>query len=258
MPKVAACLAIVAVLAGLPRQAPAHKLHVFAAVEGKSIRGQAYFRGGDAAAGVPVQALGPAGQPLDKTTTDNQGNFVLPARFRCQYRLVVDAGGGHTAEYRISAQELPADLPPLVEGLSSPDPVGAAGASVRADSGIGVHAGHSQEPAGPAAYAAEQPAPAGHAEKQPSPAGHLHQQPAPAGHTEKQPSPVDVPRQPSAPSHVGQEPSGLADVRHEVSGPAASAQVAGSLEALRAEVLKLREEFDAFLPPPYWRDTHRQ
>lgn len=111
MCRTAMCVAVVMVLAILAGRAQAHKLHVFAAVDGKMIRGEIYFRGGGAAARVQVKALGPGGQVLGQTTTDDRGKFALPVRFRCEHRVVADAGEGHTAEYRIAEQELPVDLP---------------------------------------------------------------------------------------------------------------------------------------------------
>lgn len=148
MRSTAACLAAVMVLAVLAREAQAHKLHVFAAVDGKVIRGETYFRGGAAAARVPVQALGPAGQLLGQTTTDDQGQFALPVRFRCEHRLVVDAGGGHTAEYRIAEKELPADLPPPGERaipaescLSNSPPQALPPANAQSANTIGKHVG---------------------------------------------------------------------------------------------------------------------
>ncbi len=97
----------------------AHQLHVFATAEGKTIRGRAYFRGGTPAQEVPVRAMDPAGEEIGRTTTDSNGQFSLEARFRCDYRLLVDAGEGHGGEYVIAAAALPGDLPPRSGGAAA-------------------------------------------------------------------------------------------------------------------------------------------
>ena len=98
-------------------QARAHQVHVFAMADGSTIQGEVYFRGGEAARDAKVKALGAAGELLAETTTDQKGEFSFPARYRCDYRVVVDVGGGHVAEYTVSADELPASLP--LPGASS-------------------------------------------------------------------------------------------------------------------------------------------
>jgi len=102
-------IALLLLLCQVP--ALAHKVNVFATVEGRMIRGQVYFRGGGAAQNAKVQAFDPTGEKLGETATDPEGNFNLEARRRCDYRLVADAGEGHAGEYTIEASELPEDLP---------------------------------------------------------------------------------------------------------------------------------------------------
>jgi nickel transport protein len=89
----------------------AHKLHVFAHAHGTSIHGEAYFTGRIPAQNATVMALDRAGKELGRTKTDQQGKFNLQARFRCDHRLIVDAGDGHGGECMLAAAELPEDLP---------------------------------------------------------------------------------------------------------------------------------------------------
>lgn len=110
MPRFA--LAALLSLLALAGPAAAHKLNVFARVEGRSIEGKAYYRGGGPAEGAAIAAYGPSGEELGRTTADAEGRFSLPAAVRCDHRLVADAGGGHAGEFQLSASELPADLPP--------------------------------------------------------------------------------------------------------------------------------------------------
>lgn len=93
--------------------AVAHKVVVFATAEGKTIEGEVYFRGGIPARQVKVTAVGPQGELLGKTTTDEEGKFSLAVRFRCDHRLIADAGEGHGAEYTVAGEQLPDDLPSL-------------------------------------------------------------------------------------------------------------------------------------------------
>ncbi len=105
----ASLLACTVILATTP--VLAHKINLFAYAEGPVIHGQAYARGGDPVGHASVVAFDSAGEKLGEATTDEQGDFTLPARFRCDHRLVLDAGAGHTAEFTLSAEELPRDLP---------------------------------------------------------------------------------------------------------------------------------------------------
>ncbi|NUQ61918.1 MAG: carboxypeptidase regulatory-like domain-containing protein [Pirellulales bacterium] len=105
----AAILAASWALAASP--ALAHKIHVFAYAEGHTIRGEAYARDGGPVRDAAVTAFGPGGVRLGEATTDAEGKFTFEARFRCDHRLAIDAGGGHAAEFTVSAEELPKDLP---------------------------------------------------------------------------------------------------------------------------------------------------
>lgn len=98
----------------------AHSLYVFAAAEGKTIRGKVYLRGG---AGVPqaeVRAVAPNGAVLATTKTDPHGEFLLEVPFRCDYLLRATLADGHQAEWKVSGDELAGDLPPLSANASSP------------------------------------------------------------------------------------------------------------------------------------------
>jgi nickel transport protein len=89
----------------------AHRLNVVAPVQGESIAGEAYYADGSPARNAKVTVLDPAGQSLGETTTDSGGRFVFPLRYRCDLRVVVDAGEGHTKTVTVSAKEIPATLP---------------------------------------------------------------------------------------------------------------------------------------------------
>ncbi len=105
---------VIAVTAG---PALAHRVNVWAYVEsGNTIKGSVGFPGGAKARNVSVTVRAPDGTLLGETQTDEQGEFVFQARFRCDHIVTVDTGDGHRAEYKVAAEELPAGLPPLAAG----------------------------------------------------------------------------------------------------------------------------------------------
>jgi len=128
-------LPVLLTLCGLlpAREARAHVVNVFAVVEGKTIRGEVYFRGGMPAQDAKVEAFDPQGNKLAEATTDAEGKFSLQARVRCDHRLLAQAGEGHAGEYTVEAAELPDDLPPpdgsTVAALPPPEPTAASPAA---------------------------------------------------------------------------------------------------------------------------------
>lgn len=104
---------IPAVLVGLGGTKPAlaHKVVVFATVEGETVHGEAYFRGGDPVRAAKVTVVGPDENVLGETKTDDEGRFTFPVRLRTNHTLIVDAGEGHRGEYTVPAEELAGELP---------------------------------------------------------------------------------------------------------------------------------------------------
>ena len=106
-------LVILAVLTDTWSAAPAlaHKMVVFATGAEGAIEGEVYFHGGEPARNVKVTLFAPDDRVVGETTTDPEGKFRFPIQFRCDYRVIADAGAGHGAEYTVPADELPDDLP---------------------------------------------------------------------------------------------------------------------------------------------------
>ncbi len=111
MPKTSLVLLVLAAVVLRPEAAWAHKLNVFAWVEGRRIVGEAYFRGHAPLVGGAVTVFGPSDQQLDQTKTDAQGKFQFEVKQRVDHRLLVDTGDGHAESFIVTAAELPADLP---------------------------------------------------------------------------------------------------------------------------------------------------
>jgi nickel transport protein len=91
--------------------AQAHRLKLFATLEGAVISGQAYFAGGGPAIELPGRLLGPDGAATAEFRTDAEGRFSVKAAARQDYTLAVDSGDGHTATFKVGRDELPPELP---------------------------------------------------------------------------------------------------------------------------------------------------
>ena len=95
----------------VPPSASAHGIHVSARVEGRTIRGKAYYHDDSPVGGATLRALDRSDDEIATTQTDPQGEFSFEARFRCDHRLLVETGDGHGGEFLITAMQLPGDLP---------------------------------------------------------------------------------------------------------------------------------------------------
>lgn len=91
--------------------AQAHKLKVFATVEGAEIAGSAYFVGGEKAAGVPGRILGADGSVVAIFATGPDGGFRQKAAARMDHLIAVESEDGHAAQFTIPAAEFPPTLP---------------------------------------------------------------------------------------------------------------------------------------------------
>ncbi len=103
----------------LPAPAFAHKLNVYAQVQGTMIVGRVYFSGDAPAKQAEVMVRDPSGRELGRTKTDADGNFTLPARVKVEHRISAETPDGHAASYPLSAAELP-------DGLAVDTPLSAA------------------------------------------------------------------------------------------------------------------------------------
>jgi len=103
--------ALVMLTIALAQPAQAHRINVFATVEGKTINGYVYFPGGGRANGAVVTARAPDDARLGEATTNERGEFTIAATMRCDHTLIALATDGHRASYVVFAAELPGDLP---------------------------------------------------------------------------------------------------------------------------------------------------
>ncbi|MCB9958090.1 MAG: carboxypeptidase regulatory-like domain-containing protein [Rhodospirillaceae bacterium] len=102
---------LAAVLVVLASQgAHAHRLNLFAFVDGQSIQGSAYYSGGGAPGGAEIVAYGPDGAEIGHATTDADGNFSFTPTQPVDHRITIATADGHAAEFVVTAAELPAPL----------------------------------------------------------------------------------------------------------------------------------------------------
>jgi nickel transport protein len=101
----------------VPSTVMAHKIKVFATVEGNIISGYAYLSGGARVKNAAVRMVAADDTLLQETVTDPDGSFQFQAKSPVDHRIIVDAGSGHVADFTIKAAEL-AGLAPI--GAISP------------------------------------------------------------------------------------------------------------------------------------------
>jgi nickel transport protein len=132
-------------MAGLlvaPSTALAHRVFVYAYVEGDQLKGEGYFGGGGKALHCPVQVFDAGGKQIGEAETNEEGNFTMALpKGQPPLKVVLNAGDGHRAEYEMTAEELgegaeaaaeqpaPAQAEPAA-GAAAPAATAASGASL--------------------------------------------------------------------------------------------------------------------------------
>jgi nickel transport protein len=86
--------------------AQAHKVNMFAHVEGNQITVEGYFTDGRPAAKAQIQVLSPSGERLLTGTADDEGVFSFDIPQVSDLRITLYAGMGHRAEYTVPEAEL--------------------------------------------------------------------------------------------------------------------------------------------------------
>ncbi len=93
------------------RDADAHRVNVFAYVEGDALMVEGYFSAKSKAMNCPVELYDSSGKKLAETKTDTKGlgSFRIAdlPPFEGDLKVVLVAGTGHKAEYSLPASELP-------------------------------------------------------------------------------------------------------------------------------------------------------
>jgi len=84
----------------------AHKVNIFAWVEGDTVYTESKFSGGKKAKNASVEIYGTDGTKLLEGKTNELGEFSFPALRKTGMKVVLIAGMGHKGEWTISASEL--------------------------------------------------------------------------------------------------------------------------------------------------------
>jgi len=84
----------------------AHKVIIFAWVEGDTIFTESKFSGGREATGAQVLVFDKEGKQLLEGKTDNKGEFSFKIPKLTDLRIILNAGMGHKAEWRIPELEI--------------------------------------------------------------------------------------------------------------------------------------------------------
>ncbi len=128
------CLTAVALLFAislLPSPAKAHKVMVFAWVEGQTVHTESKFSGGKRVKGGKIEVFDHANRRVAEGVTDDAGGFDFPAPEGARrLNIVLTAGMGHTNHWTVTAEEL---------GVTAPEPdKKIPGAAVKAPTGGAV------------------------------------------------------------------------------------------------------------------------
>jgi nickel transport protein len=83
----------------------AHKVYLYAWVEGKVVHTESYFGGKKKAIGGTITVYDLSGEKLLEGKGDENGEFSFPVPRETDLRIVLDATMGHKAEYLLKAEE---------------------------------------------------------------------------------------------------------------------------------------------------------
>lgn len=91
----------------------AHKVNVFAVVQGGVITGEGYYANGSKARDCPVEVRDASGALAGQARTGADGSFSLnvPAGAAAPLTIVLKAGDGHQSDYTLTAKDLGAAQP---------------------------------------------------------------------------------------------------------------------------------------------------
>lgn len=103
----------------LPLPAQAHKLKIFAGVDGDKISGFAYFPGGGKYGNGPVAVLDGQERHLADLTTDEAGAFTWQAAVPGTYQFVITTQDGHAARFTVRTGTHAAAVPTAGEAEPS-------------------------------------------------------------------------------------------------------------------------------------------
>ncbi|QIK37641.1 carboxypeptidase regulatory-like domain-containing protein [Caldichromatium japonicum] len=96
----------------------AHRIKVFAQIEGDWIKGRVYFVGGALASGARIELRDAEGRLLAELAPDAEGRFGYRIETAGTYQVIATTADGHRAEQSLNAAPLRTFSSPLAEGDS--------------------------------------------------------------------------------------------------------------------------------------------
>jgi len=84
----------------------AHKVNVFAYVEGTTVFTESYFPDGKVVAGGSIEVFDKTNTKLLEGTTDDKGLFRFPLPKKEDLTIVINAGMGHKNSFLLKASEM--------------------------------------------------------------------------------------------------------------------------------------------------------
>jgi nickel transport protein len=111
------------ILIGSHGSAMAHKVMIFAWIEGNTVFTESKFSGGKKVIHAPVVIFDKNGKKLLEGKTDNKGKFSFKIPKVTDLRIVLNAAMGHKAEWTVPESEI-RESGDIVEKKSTADPSG--------------------------------------------------------------------------------------------------------------------------------------
>ena len=99
--------------------AHAHRVIIFAWIDGQTVHTVSKFPGGKKVAGSPVIVYDKSGDRLLAGKTDDKGSFSFEIPKNSALDIVLEAGAGHQAEWHLTGQEISAALGKEVDSSPS-------------------------------------------------------------------------------------------------------------------------------------------
>lgn len=93
----------------------AHKVTIFAWVEGDTVHAESKFSGGRVAKQARIEVYDRTGALLLEGRTDDEGRFVFKAPKQEELRIVLVAGAGHRNEWVVKAEEFADRVRPVAD-----------------------------------------------------------------------------------------------------------------------------------------------
>ncbi len=110
------------VLGALVAPAAAHRLKLFATVDGATVSGYGFFIGGGRPEGVEIDVKDGSGAVVHHGRTDDQGAFSWVAPKAGDYTVTMNTGDGHFAETTIAADRFAGSASTAPSSASAPAP----------------------------------------------------------------------------------------------------------------------------------------